>query len=106
MADNDISGYFKWNPAKALYDVSIEGSRFNAEPIMDIIFNPSLNGETPSLPNFKLSGLFDEVSMYNDIVMQQSIINTYFLTIVVVGVYKPPVKAFNNPSIKECVIVT
>ena len=79
MADNDISGYFKWDPAKALYDVSIEGSRFNAEPIMDIIFNPSLNGETPSLPNFKLSGLVDEVSMYNDIVMQQSIINTYFL---------------------------
>jgi len=79
MADNDISGYFKWDPAKALYDVSIGGSRFNAEPIMDIIFNPSLNGETPSLPNFKLSGLVDEVSMYNNIVMQQSIINTYFL---------------------------
>lgn len=30
----------------------------------------------------------------------------YFFTVVVVGVYKPPVKRLSNPSINECVVVT
>ncbi len=79
MTDNDISGYFKWDQTKALYDVSIKGRRFNAEPIMDMIFNPPIAGAALSLPNFKLSGLVDEVLMYNDIMMQKTNVQTYFL---------------------------
>ena len=76
MADNDFTGLFEWDPKAGLYDVSIKGDRFNAQPMMDIVFAPHVEGDEADLPNFNLSGSVGNVSMYNDVLMQDTTILT------------------------------
>lgn len=79
MADNDFSGLFEWDPDTRLYQVSIKGDRFNAVPMMDIVFAPPVEGEEADLPDFNLAGSVANVAMYNDVVMQETTVLTGYL---------------------------
>jgi len=79
MPDNDFSGLFEWDRDNELYQVSVTGNQFNAVPIMDIVLGPSVEGEEADLPDFNLAGSVENVSMYNDIVMQRTTVLTGYI---------------------------
>ncbi|MBL4601792.1 MAG: AsmA-like C-terminal domain-containing protein [Emcibacteraceae bacterium] len=79
MPDNDFSSLFEWDQENELYQVSIKGEQFNAVPIMDIVLNPTVEGEEADLPDFNLAGSVANVMMYNDVVMQETTVLTGYI---------------------------
>lgn len=78
-SDHDFTGLFEWDNPNRLYQVSIKGDEFNAVPIMDIILNP-VNGEDDAdLPDFNLAGSIENVSMYNDVIMEETTVLAGYL---------------------------
>lgn len=79
MPDNDFSGLFEWDSENELYQVSVTGDQFNAVPIMDIVLGPPVDGEEADLPDFNLAGSVENVSMYNDVIVQRATVLTGYI---------------------------
>ena len=77
---HDFSGLFEWDYDNKLYQVSIKGNQFNAIPIMDIVLAPNVeDAEETELPDFNLAGSVANVSMYNDVEMQEATVLTGYI---------------------------
>lgn len=76
---HDFTGLFEWDDTNRLYQVSIKGERFDAVPIMDLVLNPAEEDEEADLPDFNLAGSIANVSMYNDVQMQETTVLAGYL---------------------------